>query len=173
MLVAGQFVALLFLLHTALPSSIASYVVGVLSSVLNVIYFVSVGYLIHWSVSVTRYYEVLVSSLQSQQPSYSDYSYSDYSYSDYSYSDYSYSNSSGSRTDLLRTISHLLAVRCILAGTILMTISWGVIQLLFFYKAQTDSQNQRSLWRVVREFVTDLPTSTLQLKAKLAIGKLI
>ena len=99
------------------------------------------------------------SSLQSQQPSYSDYSYS---------------ISSGSRIDLLRTVSHLLAVKCILAGTILMTISWGVIQLLFFfYRAQTDSQNQRSLWRVVREFVTDLPTSTLQLKAKLAIGELI
>lgn len=34
-LVGGQFVALLFLLHAALPSSKASYVVGVLSSILN------------------------------------------------------------------------------------------------------------------------------------------
>ena len=144
-LVGGQFVALLLLLHASLPSATASYIVGVLSSILNVIYFVSVGFLIHWSVSRVETYEELVSSLQ---PS--------------SYSPYS---SSG---DLGRAISFLHAVRCILAGTILMAISWGLIQLLFFfYEPQADSQNQRSMWRVIRELATDLPTSTSQIKPKL------
>ena len=153
-LVGGQFVALLFLLHAALPSSTASYVVGVLSSVLNIIYFVSVGYLIHGSVNSVRSYEERVRSLQ--QSSYSSYS--------------PYYDSSSE--DLKRAILYLHAVRCLLAGTIIMTISWGLIQLfVFFYKPQTDSQNQRSLWRVIREFVTDLPSSTSQMKAKL--GELI
>ena len=56
-LVGGQFVALLFLFHAALPSGIVSYVAGVLSSVLNIIYFVSVGYLIHWSAPMVKYWD--------------------------------------------------------------------------------------------------------------------
>ena len=138
--VGGQFVALLFLFHALLPSSTASYIVGVLSSVMSVIYFVSVGYLIHWSVASVRFYEDRVSSLQQS----------------------SYFLSSEALT---RAILYLHAARCVLAGTILMTISWGLIQLLFFfYEPQTDSQNQRNLWRVIREFATDLTTSTSQAK---------
>ena len=141
--VGGQFVALLFLFHALLPSSTASYIVGVLSSVMSVIYFVSVGYLIHWSVASVRFYEDRVSSLQQS----------------------SYFLSSEALT---RAILYLHAVRCVLAGTILMTISWGLVQLLFFfYEPQTKSQNQRNLWQVIREFATGLPTSTPQLKAKL------
>ena len=143
-LVGGQFVALLLLLHALLPSGIASYIVGVLSSILNVIYFVSVGFLIHWSVANVRYYEDRVSSL-SEPSLYSLYSSSD--------------------QDLRRAILYLHAVRCVLGGTILMTVSWGLIQLLFFfYEPQTDPQNQRNLWHVIREFATNLPS---QLKALL------
>jgi hypothetical protein len=153
-LVGGQFVAILFLLHAALPSITASYVIGVLSSILNVIYFVSVGFLIHWSVNSVRHYEDRIRTLQeSPYPSYS-----------------SYSESSSEALERVRLYLH--AVRCVLAGTIMMTISWGVIQLLtFFYKPQTDSQNKTNLWQVVREFARKLPTSTSQMKAKL--GELI
>ena len=45
-LVGGQFVVLLGLLHAALPSGIPSSVIGALSTILNTIYFVLVGYLI-------------------------------------------------------------------------------------------------------------------------------
>ena len=143
-LVGGQFVAVLFLIHAALPLNTASYVVGVLSSILNVIYFVSVGYLINWSVNGVRFYEDRISTLQE-----SPYS---------SYSPYSDSSSEALR----RARLYLHATRCVLAGTIIMTISWGVIQLLtFFYKPP---QNKTDLWQVVREF-------TSQMKAKL--GELI
>ena len=135
-LVGGQFVALFLFLHASLPSSIASYIVGVLSSILNVIYFVSVGFLIQWSVSRVKYYEEFVSSFQP--------------------SPYSLYSSSGLELE-----------RAIFAGTILMTVSWGLIQLLlFFYEPQIDSRNQRSLWHVIREFATDIPSSTSQLKTK-------
>ena len=158
-LVGGQFIAILFLLQAVLPScSIASYVVSVLSSILNIIYFVSVGYLIHWSVDLVRSYEESVRTLSQESPSPS-----------YTY----YPGSSTSSEDLKRAILYLHAVRCILGGTVIMSISWGVIQLLiFFYKSQIDSpHNQRNLWQVVRELITDLPTSTSQIKAKL--GELI
>ena len=45
-LVGGQFVVLLGLLHAALPSGTPNSIFGVLSTILNIIYFVSVGYLI-------------------------------------------------------------------------------------------------------------------------------
>jgi hypothetical protein len=153
-LVGGQFVAILFLLHAALPSNTASYVVGVLSSILNVIYFVSVGYLIFWGVVLVGIYEDRIRTLQESSSSYSPYS-----------------DSSNSEA-LTRARLYLHATRCILAGAIMMAISWGVIQLLtFFYKPQTDSQNKTNLWQVVREFARKLPTSTSQMKAKL--GELI
>ena len=70
-LVGGQFVALLFLLHAALPSSmISSYIVGVLPSVLNVIYFVSVGYMIHWSAPMARFSEQIIRDSQQLQSPY-------------------------------------------------------------------------------------------------------
>ena len=62
-LVGGQFVVLLGLLHAALPSGTASSIVGALSTVLNIIYFVSVGYLINFSclmilgIKLSKYYE--------------------------------------------------------------------------------------------------------------------
>lgn len=156
-LVGGQLVALLFLIHAALPSSVVGTIVGVLSSVLNTIFFVSVGYLIHWSVGLVRTYEESIRTLQESPDS------------SYYYGQYASESDSAS---LKRAILYLHAVRCILAGTVLMTIGWGVIQLLiFFYKPHTDSQNQRSLWQVVREFARDLPTSISQVKAK--VGELI
>ena len=45
-LVGGHFVILLGLLHATLPSGTASSYIGSISTVLNIIYFVSVGYLI-------------------------------------------------------------------------------------------------------------------------------
>ena len=144
-LVGGQFVAVLFLIHAALPLSTASYVVGVLSSILNVIYFVSIGYLIVWSVDEMRLISVL---LESPYPPYSP--------------DYSELSSEAQRR-------YLQAFRCVLAGTIIMTISWGIIQLLtFFYKPP---QNKTNLWQVVREFSRNLSTSSSQAKAKL--GELV
>ena len=152
-LVGGQFVAVLFLIHAALPLNIASYVVGVLSSIMNVIYFVSVGYLINWSVTLVRYYEDTISTLQDRSSSYSPYS--------------PYSESSSEALRVARLYLH--ATRCVLAGTIIMAISWGIIQLLtFFYKPP---QNKTDLWQVVREFSQNLSTSTSQAKAKL--GELI
>ena len=130
-LVAGQFVALLALLHAALPSSItASSIVGVLSTILNIIYFVSVGYLINWSVYAVKTLERLLDQL----PSFDD-------------------------NDLRR---YLHAYRCVLAGTIIMTVSWGLIQLLSFFYEPKNPQ-RRSLWRVIREF----GWSNIQLKATL------
>ena len=48
-LVSGQFVAVLGFLHAALPLGLPSYIVGALSTILNTIYFVSVGYVINSS----------------------------------------------------------------------------------------------------------------------------
>ena len=142
-LAGGQFVAILFLIHAALPLNTASYVVGVLSSIMNVIYFVSVGYLINWSVTGVRIYEDTISTLQ----------------------DSPYSSSEALR----RARLYLHAIRCVLAGTIIMAISWGIIQLLtLFYKPP---QNKTDLWQVVREFSRNLSTSTSQVKAK--FGELI
>ena len=138
-LVGGQFVALLFLLHAALPSSTVSCIIGVLSSVVNVFFFVSVGYMANWSASVVRYLEIAISELES--PNESIFSL---------------------RTDpseLQRYNIELYAVRCILAGIVLMAISWGLIQLLLFfyeYKKHSAPQLNRSLWCVIREFVVDL-----------------
>ena len=144
-LVGGQFVAILFLIHAALPLNTASYVVGVLSSILNVIYFVSVGYLINWGVISVRIYESTISILQLQQSPYSS----------------SYSESSSEALRMARL--YLQAIRCVLAGTIIMTISWGIIQLLtFFYKP---TQNKTDLLQVYSR------TSISQAKAKL--GELI
>ena len=140
-LVGGQFVAVLFLIHAALPLNTASYVVGVLSSILNVIYFVSIGYLIVWSVNEVRLISaILESPYQSYSPDYSELS-----------------------SEALRR--YLQAFRCVLSGTIIMTISWGIIQLFtFFYKPP---QNKTNLWQVVREFSRNLSTSSSQAKAKL------
>ena len=124
-LVGGQFVALLVLLHAALPSGIASSIVGVLSTILNIIYFVSVGYLINSTTSTVRLLELYIRVAER-----SIYS-------------------SSSNLDDLKKYLH--AARCVLTGTIIMTISWGLIQLLFFFYEPKNSQ-KRSLWRVIREF---------------------
>ena len=128
-LVGGQFVALFFLLHAALPSSIASYVVGVLSTLLNVIYFVSVGYLLN----------INPPELDRTTPYWLD-----------PYSP-SYGNAHVSQLQL-----H--ALRCMFTGTIFMAISWGLIQLLgLFYESRckpnlTEPLQRRNLWYVIREF---------------------
>ena len=139
-LVGGQFVALLFLVHAALPSSmIVSYIAGVLSSILNVVYFVSVGYMVHWSAPMVRFSEQTIR------------------------------RDTGNDMDLLKSrLVYLHTVRCILAGGVIMTTSWGLIQLLFFFYNPPNGSQSRSLWQVIREFVADLPTvhlSTLQQKA--------
>ena len=56
-LVGGQFVILLGLLHAALPSGTASSYIGSISTVLNIIYFVSVGYLISDNCFVMLYFK--------------------------------------------------------------------------------------------------------------------
>ena len=122
----GQVVALLFLLHAALPSSQASYIVGVLSSVMNIVYFVSVGYMIRFS-------EVTVRALELQGPP-------------------------NSPDDLKSFLLQLNSTRSILAGTIIMTIGWGLIQLLYFFYEpdETNPHTDKSLWRVTREFALDI-----------------
>lgn len=140
-LVGGQFVALLFLLHAALPSRTASYVVGVLSSILNIIYFVSVGYLIHWSASLVRYFDLFIRGQEI-------------------------------RIQDLSPLVH--SVRCILAGTIIMSICWGIVQLLFFfYEGKNASQNRRSLWCVIKEYLRSTPTSTNPQQQKATPGELL
>ena len=143
-LVGGQFVALLFLFHAALPSSVASYIVGVLSSVLNVTFFVSVGYMVHYSAPMVRYLERLLRDAD---------------------------HSTGLESEVN---VYLHALRSIIAGTILMITSWGLIQLLgFFYEAKSASQNQRSLWRVIRELAVNLPTSGSTSQLKTTPGELL
>ena len=141
-LVGGQFVALLILLQAALPSGIASSIVGVLSTILNIIYFVSVGYLITFNVfEVPSLERRRTRELQLQSTGLSP-------------------------SDLGNVERQLHAARCVLAGTIIMAISWGLIQLLFFFYEPKNSQLRRSLWHVIREFGRPI-TSASQLKATL------
>ena len=124
-LVGGIFVVLLGLLHAALPSGIPSSIVGALSTILNTIYFVSVGYVINksyneiwsiwWDKKLNSYYD------HDQSPAYHN-------------------------PQLVR------AVKLMLAGSIILTVSWGLLHLLLhFYEQCPQSVQTRSLWRVIVE----------------------
>ena len=117
-LVGGKFVALLGLLHAALPSGIPSSVVGALSTILNTIYFVLVGYVIDAS-----YYKT-------QELRWDSY------YSDYDHHD----------PKLVR------AINLMLAGSIILTVSWGLVQVLsFLYEHRPQPVLERNLWCVIVE----------------------
>ena len=124
-LVGGQFVAVLGLLHAALPLGLPSYIVGALSTILNTIYFASVGYVIntsHYDIQDLRWY-----------------------------SHYYHINDHDSR--LVR------AVRLMLAGSIILAVSWGLVQLLSsFYERSPQSVPARNLWCVVVECVRNRTT---------------
>ena len=128
-LVGGQFVVLLGLLHAALPSGTASFIVGALSTVLNIIYFVSVGYLINLSclmilgIKWSKYYEndpddqlqLAIGPDVEQQ--------------------------------LVRAASLMLA------GSIILVVSWSLVQFVsFFYERHPQpSVPARNLWYVIVE----------------------
>ena len=124
-LVGGQFVAVLGLLHAALPLGIPSYIVGALSTILNTIYFVSVGYVInisHYGIQGLRW-----------------------------------------ELDRYHTNDHdpqlVRAVRLMLAGSIVLAVSWGLVQLISFsYERSPQSVPARNLWRVVIECVRNRTT---------------
>ena len=128
--VGGQFVALLVLLHDALPSGIASSIVGILSTILNIIYFVSFGYLINLDTFVVRQLALLQQGVHGEQ---SFIVLSEFP-----------------NLDLRTKKKYLLAVKCMLVGIIVMAFSWGLIHLLFWYYKPPTSQT-RSLWRAIRE----------------------
>ena len=117
-LVGGQFVAVLGLLYAALPSGGHSSIFGALSTVLNTIYFVIVGYVIN-----TSYTELQVLKW--------DIHYHDSHYHD---------------PQLVRV------VKLMLAGTIILTVSWGIVQLLSqFYEHHPQPVQARNLWSVIVE----------------------
>ena len=124
-LVGGIFVVLLGLLHAASPSGTPSSVIGALSTILNTIYFVSVGYVINTSYDEIRsmwWWDQKWASYNNQSPDYHD-------------------------PQLVR------AVKLMLAGSIILTVSWGLLQLLshFFYEQCPQSVQTRNLWRVIVE----------------------
>ena len=123
-LVGGNFVAILGLLHAGLPSGIPSSIVGALSTILNTIYFVSVGYVIN-----TSYNEIFWLWFDQRQDSYR------YGQS-YDYHD----------LPLVR------AVNLMLAGSIILTVSWGLVQVLsFMYEHRSQTVIERNLWCVIVE----------------------
>ena len=107
-LVGGIFVVLLGLLHAALPSGIPSFIIGALSTILNTICFVSVGYVINMS-----YYEILLMWRNQKWSSYDNQWPSDYH-----------------DPQLVR------AVKLMLAGSIILAVSWGLLQLLSHFYEQ-------------------------------------
>ena len=123
-LVGGILVVLLGLLHAALPSGISSSIIGALSTILNTICFVSVGYVINMS-----YYEILLMWRNQKWSSYDNQWPSDHH-----------------DPQLVR------AVKLMLAGSIILAVSWGLLQLLsHFYEQLPQSVQTRSLWRVIVE----------------------
>ena len=122
-LVGANFVGLLGLLHAALPSGIPSSIVGALFTVLNTIYFVSVGYVINTSYNgiLNLRWEQRWEIYYGQQHKYHD-------------------------PQLVR------AVNLMLAGSIILTVSWGLVQLLSqFYEHCPQAVQTRNLWCVVME----------------------
>ena len=117
-LVGGQFVAVIGLLHAALPSGRLSSIFGALSTVLNIIYIVSVGYVINNSDSEVQ-----------------DLRW-----------DIRYHNDDHHDPQLVR------AVKLMFAGSITLTASWGIVQLLSqFYERRPQPVQARNLWCVIVE----------------------
>jgi hypothetical protein len=122
-LVGGIFIALLGLRHAALPSGTPSSITGALSTILNTVYFVSVGYVVNMS-----YYEIWSIWLEQKWDSYNNWSpdYHD--------------------PKLVR------AAQLMLAGSIILTVSWGLLQVLsHFYERCPQSVQTRNLWCVIVE----------------------
>ena len=126
-LVGGQFVVLLGLLHAALPSGIPSSVIGALSTILNTIYFVLVGYLITSSCLIIlyfklrRYYESNDDQLQ-------------------------FAIGDDAEQKIVRVAS------LILAGSITLVVSWSLVQFVsFFYEHRPQPVQTRKLWYVIVE----------------------
>jgi hypothetical protein len=135
-LVGGIFVALLGLLHAALPSGIPSSIIGALSTILNTIYFVSVGYVINMSYNkiMSIWWQQKWNSYNSQPPEYHD-------------------------PQLVR------AVRLMLVGSIILTVSWGLLQVLsHFYERCPQPVQTRNL-RDVSESVRLLSIPAILLSA--------
>ena len=118
-LVGGHFVAALGLLHAAMPSGIPSHIIGALSTILNTIYFISVGYVIN--TSCYKIQEIRVENYHNQYAPEHD-------------------------SQLVR------AVNLMLAGSIILAVSWGLVQLLsFFYQHCPQPVQTRNLWYVISE----------------------
>lgn len=120
------------LLHAALPSSRSSSIVGSLSTVLNTIYFVSVGYVNTCAFIVILFLKNTGYALPVQ--------------------------ADGGPREQKLNVDHLLqAIKLMFAGSVILTVSWGLIQLVsFFYDAKHSPQptipvRSRSLWHMVIE----------------------
>ena len=123
-LVGGIFIVILGLLHAALPSGTRSSIIGALSTILNTIYFVSVGYVINIS-----YYEIWSMWLDKKWDSYNN------------------------RLPVHHDPQLVRAVKLMLAGSIILAVCWGLLQLLshFFYERCPQSVQTRNLWCVIVE----------------------
>lgn len=128
-LVGGIFVALLGLIHAALPSGVPSSIIGAISTILNTIYFVSVGYVIN-----KNYYVIFIELWWDPRQ---DMYYNNY-----------YDQTPTYDPQLVR------AVKLMLAGAIILTVSWGLVQLLSqFFNVEGCQQpvHARNLWCVIIE----------------------
>ena len=127
-LVGGQFVALLGLLHAALPSGIPSSIIGALSTILNTIYFVFVGYLITASCLIILYFK-LGKYFESDDNPQLQFAVGD-----------------DAKQKIMRVAS------LILAGSITLVVSWSLIQFVcFFYERRSQPVRTRKLWYVIAE----------------------
>ena len=96
-LIGGQFVALLGILHAALPSGRINSIIGALFTILNIIYFVSVGYVITCTFIVTKWGKYFLDDAKLQ----ADYD-----------------------------PQSMQTIKLMFAGSILLIVSWGLIQLV-------------------------------------------
>ena len=122
-LVGGQIVVLLGLLHAALPSGTASSIIGTLSTVLNIIYFVSVGYLIGVSSSMILYFK----------------------WGKYYQEDNQLQVDHDDEQRLVRAASLMLA------GSIVLVVSWSLVQFVSFFYEHRLHTATRKLWYVITE----------------------
>jgi hypothetical protein len=103
--VVGQFVVVLGLLHAALPSGTPSSIIGALSTILNTIYFISIGYMI-----TVSFFIILLFKLGKYYPKESDFQ--------------------------LQDVDQKLVVKVaslILAGSIMLVVSWSLVQFASFF----------------------------------------
>ena len=117
-LVGGQFIAVLVLLHAALPSGRPSSIISAVSTILNTIYFTSVGYVINASY-------IKIQGVK-------------------------WDNFVGITT--VNDPQLVRAVNLMLAGSIILTVSWSLVQLLsFFCQHSPQPVQRRNLWDVIVE----------------------